>query len=84
MSSKIFKKEAMVGFISEISGEKRGPSKYYRRFIFIASNNETFDGWIFGDTSIEETSAGKLLMHAHDTKRTVRLYGAINEEQGND
>ena len=35
--------DAIVGFITDLTGEKRGPSKYYRRFNVLSLDNESIE-----------------------------------------
>ncbi len=75
--------DVLIGFISEVTGEKRGPSKHYRRYNLLTSNNDSINGWIFSSTTIEQTYAGNILLEASQNNLPVRLQGKLSTETGN-
>ena len=74
--------DAIVGFITELTGEKRGPKINYRRFNVITSDNIIIAGWVFSSIDIEDTNSGKILLQAAKDNLAVRLQGRITEEEG--
>ncbi|CAF1368368.1 unnamed protein product, partial [Adineta steineri] len=45
----------VIGLVTELTGEKRGEVKYFRRFQLIKPDEEIISGWVFSTMSIEET-----------------------------
>jgi hypothetical protein len=74
--------DSTTGFISDVTGEKRGPKKNYRRFNVITTERATIAGWIFASFDIEDTAAGKVLLQAAHSNRAVRLRGKLTTEEG--
>lgn len=74
--------QTLIGIVTDVTGEKRGPSKHYRKFNLITTNNETVSGWVFADILIEDTYAGQQLLKAQNSKKSVRLNGKIENDQG--
>jgi hypothetical protein len=71
------------GFITELTAEKRGPKKHYRRFNLLTSEKENISGWIFSTTEIENTMAGNILLTAANNNTAVCLRGKITSDEGN-
>jgi hypothetical protein len=74
--------DTIIGFVNDLTGEKRGPKKYYRRFNLIKVDNTILTAWVFCITTIEETNAGKILLEAAKNNLPVQLSGKITQEQG--
>jgi hypothetical protein len=74
--------DTIIGFISDLTGEKRGPAKNYRRFNLITLNNNIVNGWIFATLNIEETASGKILMEAASKNEAVAVSGKITKDEG--
>ena len=75
--------DTVQGFIQDLTGEKRGPSKHYRRFNVLTLDSNTINGWIFASTTIEESYSGNILISAAQNNTPVRLQGKITTEKGN-
>jgi hypothetical protein len=75
--------DVIIGFITELTGEKRGPSKHYRRYNILTRDNELINGWIFATTTIDETYSGKILVTASENNSAVRIEGKISTDAGN-
>ncbi|CAF4572862.1 unnamed protein product, partial [Rotaria magnacalcarata] len=56
--------DAIIGFITELTGEKRGPSKHYRRFSVLTLDNEPIARWVFSTMEIDQTSSGNIFVSA--------------------
>ncbi|CAF2203336.1 unnamed protein product, partial [Rotaria magnacalcarata] len=72
--------DAIIGFITELTGEKRGPSKHYRRFNVLTLDNESIAGWVFSTMEIDQTSSGNILVRAAKNDTSVRLQGKLSTE----
>ncbi|CAF1415251.1 unnamed protein product [Rotaria magnacalcarata] len=72
--------DAIIGFITELTGEKRGPSKHYRRFNVLTLDNESIAGWVFSTMEIDQTSSGNILVRAAKSDTSVRLQGKLSTE----
>lgn len=72
----------VIGFVTELTGEKRGPRKNYRRFNIITLDNINIGGWIFSSMAIEDTVSGKILLQAVETDRAVRIRTKVLIEEG--
>ncbi len=79
-SSNYGSSEYIVGFVTDLSGEKRGPMKNYRRFNFVTTTDQNMSGWIFASVRIEETESGKNLIHSYQAKKAIRINGKITNE----
>ena len=55
---------AIVGFITDLTGEKRGPSKYYRHFNVLTLDNDSIEEWVFLTIEIDQTVSGNILVKA--------------------
>src|SRR4051812_15526758 len=55
-------RDVITGFVTDVTGEKRGPSKHYRRFDVLTSSNERIFGWVFSTMEIDQTYAGDVLL----------------------
>ena len=64
--------DAIVGFITDLTGEKRGPSKYYRHFNVLTLDNEPIEGWVFSTIEIDQTVSGNILAKAVSDNTSVR------------
>jgi hypothetical protein len=74
--------DTIVGFINNLTGEKRGPSKNYRRFDLITLDNNIINGWIFANMDIEETASGKILIEAASKNLAVTVTGKKTMDEG--
>ncbi|CAF1086102.1 unnamed protein product [Adineta steineri] len=73
----------VIGLVTELTGEKRGEVKYFRRFQLIKPDEEIISGWVFSTMSIEETMSGKILLSAEKNKSAVRLEGTLTKDEAN-
>ena len=74
--------ETLTGFIIDLTDERRGPVKFYKRFTMITTNKENVSGWIFSSNAIEETTAGNVLSEAVKKQSEVTIKGKISTEAG--
>ncbi|CAF1566706.1 unnamed protein product, partial [Rotaria sordida] len=70
--------DAIIGFITELTGEKRGPSKHYRRYNVLTSDKELIEGWVFSTMEIDQTFSGNILVAAAKNNASVRLQGKLS------
>lgn len=75
--------DTIVGFVTELTGEKRGPKKNYRRFNVLTSEKESIQAWIFASMEIETTTAGNILIQSSNNNRPVSLHGKISTDESN-
>lgn len=76
--------DAIIGFITDVTGEKRGPAKHYRRFNVLTEENQSIEGWIFANIDIDQTFAGNTLLTAAKNNSAVRLQGKLTTNSSND
>ncbi|CAF1325321.1 unnamed protein product, partial [Rotaria sp. Silwood1] len=74
--------DVITGFVTDVTGEKRGPSKHYRRFDVLTSKNERISGWIFSTMEIDQTYAGDVLFKSVNKNLAVCLHGKISSDAG--
>ncbi|CAF2347464.1 unnamed protein product [Rotaria sp. Silwood2] len=74
--------DVITGFVTDVTGEKRGPSKHYRRFDVLTSTNERISGWVFSTTEIDQTYAGDVLLKSANKNSAVCLHGKISSDAG--
>lgn len=74
--------DTLIGFITELTAEKRGPAKRYRRFNFNTLNQQNISGWVFSTIDIEDTASGKIILQAAKNNSAVQIYGKLTQEQG--
>ena len=72
--------DSIIGFITDLTGEKRGPSKHYRRYNVLTVDNEIIQGWVFSSLEIDQTTSGNVLLTAANTNKSVRLQGKLSTE----
>ncbi|CAF3300622.1 unnamed protein product [Rotaria sp. Silwood2] len=72
--------DSIIGFITDLTGEKRGPSKHYRRYNVLTADNEIIQGWVFSSLEIDQTTSGNVLLTAAKTNKSVRLQGKLSTE----
>ncbi|CAF1342336.1 unnamed protein product [Rotaria sordida] len=74
--------DVITGFVTDVTGEKRGPSKHYRRFDVLTSTNERISGWVFSTMEIDQTYAGDVLLKSANKNSAVCLHGKISSDAG--
>ncbi len=75
--------DIVTGFVTELTAEKRGPKKHYRRFNILTTEKEIIPGWIFSLTEIENTIAGNILLAAANSNTAISLRGKITSDESN-
>ncbi|CAF1542517.1 unnamed protein product [Rotaria magnacalcarata] len=69
--------DAIIGFITELTGEKRGPSKHYRRFSVLTLDNEPIARWVFSTMEIDQTSSDEnelITFTQNDKQRQCKIF----------
>jgi hypothetical protein len=74
--------ETLTGYLIDLTDEKRGPVKYYKRFSIITTDEEHVSAWIFSSISFEQTTVGNVLLQAVSKQTPVTIKGKINIETG--
>ena len=74
--------ETLTGYIVDLTDEKRGPVKFYKRFTIITTEKEHISGWIFSSTPLEQTTTGNLLIEVAKKQTAVTMKGKISSETG--
>ncbi|CAF2100863.1 unnamed protein product [Rotaria magnacalcarata] len=72
--------DSIIGFITDLTGEKRGPSKHYRRYNVLTADNEIIQGWVFSSVEIDQTTSGNILLTAANNNTSVHLQGKLSTE----
>lgn len=75
--------DMITGFIIDITAEKRGPKKNYRRFNLLTPQEENISGWVFSTTDIQDTMAGNILLTAANNNVAISLRGKLTSDEGN-
>ncbi|CAF1347984.1 unnamed protein product [Rotaria magnacalcarata] len=74
--------ENITGYIVDLTDEKRGPVKFYKRFTIITTEQEKISGWIFSSTSFHETTIENTLTEVIKKQTAVTIKGKITTETG--
>ncbi|CAF1383715.1 unnamed protein product [Adineta steineri] len=73
----------VIGFVTEVMDEIRGPFENYRRFQLMNVDKEIISGSVFSKMTIEKTSSGTILLSAEKNKSAVRLVGELSNDEDN-
>ncbi|CAF4272553.1 unnamed protein product [Rotaria magnacalcarata] len=72
--------EHITGCIVDLTDEKQGPVKFYKRFTIITTEQEKISGWIFSSTSFHETTIENTLTEVIKEQTAVTIKGKITTE----
>ncbi|CAF1387273.1 unnamed protein product [Rotaria magnacalcarata] len=72
--------EHITGCIVDLTDEKQGPVKFYKRFTIITTEQEKISGWIFSSTSFHETTIENTLTEVIKKQTAVTIKGKITTE----
>ncbi|CAF1352703.1 unnamed protein product [Rotaria magnacalcarata] len=74
--------ENITGYIVDLTDEKQGPVKFYKRFTIITTEQEKISGWIFSSSSFHETTIENTLTEVIKKQTAVTIKGKITNETG--